>query len=119
MQLTAVPDKDESFLGWSGDAGGTDRQLAVVMSQSRTIHARFTKRPTLFIHPADVLPGAEGTRLTLRGEVGQTFEIHAIPTLTNRWATLGLITNEFGDSQFLDTTATNGTMRFYRARVWP
>ena len=119
VQLTAVPDKDESFLGWSGDAGGTDRQLAVVMSQSRTIHARFTKRPTLFIHPADVLPGAEGTRLTLRGEVGQMFEIHALPAFTNRWATLGLITNEFGESQFLDTTATNGTMRFYRARVWP
>ena len=119
VQLAALPDTGESFLGWSGDANGMDHQLAVTLNQSRTIVARFTQRPKLFIDLGDLFLGTDGSRVTVRGEAGQVLEIQTRPTLTEGWTPLGLITNDFGETQFLDPTATNGTVRFYRARVTP
>src|SRR5206468_585940 len=47
VTLTATPDAGQQFLGWSGDASGTQTPLPVLMSSSKVITARFTRRPSL------------------------------------------------------------------------
>ena len=42
VTLTAVPQTDQSFLGWSGHAGGTNTPLAVMMDGNKVITANFT-----------------------------------------------------------------------------
>ncbi|MBL8728038.1 MAG: DUF4082 domain-containing protein [Planctomycetes bacterium] len=42
VQLTAVADPHHTFAGWSGDAGGTDNPLTVVMDGDKVVTATFT-----------------------------------------------------------------------------
>ena len=119
VQLTATPEVGQSFLGWSGGASGSNIPLSVVLDASKTITANFTRRPTLAISPGDVLPGTDGVRVTVRGAPGAVFEIDGKSVLTDPWLPIGMVTNEFGETQFLDTTATDGTQRYFRALVMP
>lgn len=41
VTLTATPDANYAFAGWSGDAGGTENPLAVTMTTNKTITAIF------------------------------------------------------------------------------
>ncbi len=43
VALTAVPDKDYQFDGWSGDASGTANPLAITMDTDKEITALFSK----------------------------------------------------------------------------
>jgi hypothetical protein len=41
VTLTAVPDTNSSFIGWSGDVTGTDSIITVLMDMTKTITATF------------------------------------------------------------------------------
>ena len=43
VELTATADPGWTFSGWSGDASGTDNPLTVIMDDSKTITANFTR----------------------------------------------------------------------------
>ncbi|RYD31795.1 MAG: hypothetical protein EOP86_17130, partial [Verrucomicrobiaceae bacterium] len=45
--LTATPEAGYVFTGWTGDAGGTDNPLTLVMDSAKTIGAVFTRQYTL------------------------------------------------------------------------
>jgi uncharacterized repeat protein (TIGR02543 family) len=115
VTLTAVPGANQKFVGWSGDATGTNSPLTVLMDRSRTITAQFSRTPS-FTSAAAPLP--EGFRLTLFGEFGQRYEIDGSTDL-NSWTPLVVTTNSFGSAQFMDFEATNFPYRFYRALVVP
>ena len=52
VQLTAVPDSGQRFVGWSGDASGATNPLNVAMDNNKTIVATFEEIPiyTTFIY---------------------------------------------------------------------
>ncbi len=52
VQLTAVPDSGQRFVGWSGDASGATNPLNVAMDNNKTIVATFQEIPiyTTFIY---------------------------------------------------------------------
>jgi len=114
VQLTATPDASQSFIGWSGDASGTNNPLTVTMNQSKVITASFSKRPALSLPPylAGLTP--EGFRFFLTGEFGASYQVLGSVNLTN-WLPLGVVTNPFGTVQFTDSAATNSAQSFYRA----
>lgn len=118
VTLTATPDADQTFLGWSGDAGGLGTNLPVLMNQSKVITATFTSHPRFTLGPC--LGGLRegGYQFTLLGNPGAHYQIDAAITLPN-WTPLVTITNTFGVVQFMDASATNGVQRFYRARIVP
>src|SRR5439155_18670858 len=47
VTLTALPDTGQQFIEWGGDATGTNSPLIVVMNQSKSSTANFTRRPSL------------------------------------------------------------------------
>ncbi len=49
VTLTAVPDPDHSFSGWSGGASGATNPLALTLSGNLDVTARFVARPRLAI----------------------------------------------------------------------
>ncbi|TAL01166.1 MAG: hypothetical protein EPO07_08740 [Verrucomicrobia bacterium] len=115
VTLTPVPDSGQNFINWSGDASGTQNPLAVAMTQSKVIQANFAGQPFL---RAD-RKGAEGMtptgfRLTLVGDPPSTYQILATTNFT-AWQSLGTITNEIGEVQFIDTNASAFRARFYKA----
>ena len=69
MTLTAVPDAGQEFLGWSGDADGTNHLLVLTMNQSRVITAHFTRRPRLELFTFGGIVNTADVPLLLRGAV--------------------------------------------------
>jgi hypothetical protein len=108
--LTAIPDNGQSFLGWSGDASGTQNPLSLAMSQSRVVTANFSGRPQL--RPDGL--SASGFRLTLLTPPTNTWQILG-STNESSWQVLGTVTNTQGEIDFLDAAATTLRTRVYRA----
>jgi hypothetical protein len=120
VTLTAAPDAGQQFLGWSGDAGGTQNPLTVVMNASKVITAQFTRRPQLVPLLCGGAANGGEIQLLLTGEFGQRYSIEAttnfaVPPATTPWTPLAAVTNSFGAVQFNDPVGTNQTQRFYRA----
>lgn len=110
VTLTASPNPGETFLGWSGDASGTNTPLTISMTQSRTVTAHFSSTSTLSLFPS---PGAVSISLS-----GTTFTVYRIDVSSNlaTWTPLLMLTN-FGFSvppHFSDPV-TNAPERYYRA----
>jgi hypothetical protein len=118
VTLTAWPDPDQRFLGWSGDASGTQTNLLVVMNQSRTITASFTRRPRLALAQGFASVREEGFQFTLTGDFGAGYAIDTSTDLVH-WTPWLTATNQFGTVQFLDPEATNRVHQFYRALLQP
>jgi hypothetical protein len=115
VTLTATPDAGQSFIDWSGDAGGTQNPLTVSMIQSKTVTANFSSRSLLRTDRAG-LEGwrPNGFRFTVVGYLLSSSEIFASTNL-NSWTSIGTVTNIFGEVQFMDPNAYNFQQRFYRS----
>ncbi len=105
----AIPGAGQEFLGWSGDASGTNNPLVMVMGQSKVMVAHFTKRPYLEIQPLDL----DGILLSLAGEFTGSYEIQSSTNLMD-WMPYAILNNTFGESQAIESP-TAGQHRFYRA----
>jgi hypothetical protein len=112
--LQATPNSGQEFLGWTGDATGTENPLLVTMNSNKVITASFTKRPGLQVGPPLEGLVEEGFRLTLTGELGGEYEILGSTNLLD-WLPAGTVTNAYGTIQFTDPATTNLPARFYRA----
>jgi len=122
VTLTAAPDAGQQFLGWSGDAGGTQNPLTVVMNASKVITAQFTRRPQLTPLLCGGAANGVEIQLLLTGEFGERYSIEAttsfaLPPAATAWTPLATGTNLFGAAQFNDPFVANRTQRFYRATV--
>jgi hypothetical protein len=114
VTLTATPDPGQDFLGWTGDASGTQNPTIVTMSQSKLITANFTKRPSLRVGtPLEGLV-EDGFRLTLIGEFGTNYALLGSTNLAD-WSQVETVTNTYGTVQFTDAAATNNPASLYRA----
>ena len=117
VTLRATPDSGQDFIGWSGDASGTNNPLLVTMNRSLVITANFTKRPRLTPLLCEGLPNGEEFQLLLSGEFGVRYSIETTTNLAPSvpvWASLATLTNTFGSVQFNDPLPTNRMQRFYR-----
>jgi hypothetical protein len=113
--LQATPDAGHEFLGWTGDATGTENPLVVTMNSNMVITASFSKRPSLRVGtPLEGLV-ENGFRLTLTGEFGVDYQILG-STDWSGWTLVGKVTNDWGTVQFTDGGGTNLPQRFYRAK---
>lgn len=56
VNLTATPDANSSFTGWSGAATGTASPVAVTVNGNKSVSAAFNAKPV--VSGAQVLPGA-------------------------------------------------------------
>jgi NOL1/NOP2/fmu family ribosome biogenesis protein len=118
VQLTAWPFPGQAFLGWSGDASGTQNPLTVTVTTNRTITATFTHRLGLAIHqwPGPTQP--RGFRLLLAGDEGSTCLVQTSPDLAD-WQPLTTLTISNTAVQFIDVAVTNHSPRLYRAISQP
>ena len=114
VTLAAVPDAGQSFLGWSGDASGTNNPLGITMNQSMVITGSFTRNPMLLAEKNPATPTDSGFRGTLIGELGATYTIN-VSTDRVSWDPLLSLTNTLGKSQFADPGSGAVGIRFYRA----
>jgi hypothetical protein len=115
VTLTPTPDAGQNFVGWSGDASGTNSPIVVTMNQSKIITANFTKRPSLRVStPLEGLV-EDGFRLTVLGEFGTPYTILGSTNLLRDWQVVGAVTNTYGTVQFVDPDGTDSQQKFYRA----
>ncbi len=118
ITLTALPDPSQQFLGWAGDASGTQNPLSVTLNQSKVITAQFTKRPTLAVQPCSEPALEDGFQFLLTGEFGGRYQVEKNDAWQG-WSPLATVTNIYGTLQFNDAGATNQGFRAYRARIAP
>lgn len=118
VQLTAVPDPGQQFLGWSNDVSGTPNPLVVPMDRQKLITARFSKRPSLQVQPCSEPSLEDGFQFLITGGFGARYEVENTDGLQG-WSLVGTVTNTFGKIQFNDATATNAARRIYRAVLAP
>jgi hypothetical protein len=118
VTLTALPNTGQQFIDWSGDASGNNSSLMIVMNQSKSIGANFTRRPSLSVFGGLNGLNEQAFRLTLTGELGAHYRIDGSTNLMD-WTGLAVLTNTFGTTQFADETATNTPLRFYKAVAVP
>jgi hypothetical protein len=118
VTLTAVPDAGQQFFNWSGDANGTATPLNLVMNQSKSVVAHFTRRPSLSVSGRLNGLNEQGFRLTLSGEFGGHYRIENSTNLVE-WTEWVVVTNFLGTTQIADEAATNLPVRFYRAVAVP
>ncbi|MCX6566134.1 MAG: hypothetical protein NTW38_06885 [Candidatus Aminicenantes bacterium] len=52
VQVTAIPNQNTSFTGWTGDASGTANPISVTMGRDKTIKANFRVYRKLTIQPS-------------------------------------------------------------------
>ena len=114
VTLTALPEAGQQFLGWSGDATGTDNPLGLGMTQSRAVVAHFTRRPRFEVRGDLNGLNDQGFRLTLTGEFGALYRIDGSTNLLD-WTEVLTVTNVFGTEQIIDGPATNLPARAYKA----
>jgi uncharacterized repeat protein (TIGR02543 family) len=114
VTLTATPDTNQTFTGWSGDASGTANPLNVTMNQNKSITANFTKNPRLSAKVDPSTLAMEGLQLILSGEPGEIYTLQKSTNLTD-WLEVGLVTNVYGTVQINDLPPTNSNEQFYRA----
>jgi hypothetical protein len=114
VRLTAQPFPGQAFLGWSGDASGTQNPLLVTLTTSQTITATFTRRLALAIQPRPGPTQRRGFRFLLAGEEGSTCEVQTSPDLAD-WQSLTTLTLSNTAARFIDVAVTNHSARFYRA----
>lgn len=121
VTLRANPNMGQEFLGWSGDAGGSQNPLVIPMNTHKNITAHFTHRPWLRGEGTSESLREEGFRLVLTGKFGARYRIDGSRDLNdlNSWMDLGFVTNEWGTVQFTDGTARNEPLRLYRALELP
>ena len=114
VTLTATSDAGQGFLNWSGDAGGTQNPLTVLLDHSKVINANFTAGPSFLVDKErgdGFVPG--GFRFTLLSDPDGIYEIFSSTNLTS-WQSIGLATNHLGEMQLLDPDATNFPQKYYR-----
>ncbi len=112
VSLMAMPEAGQSFLNWTGDAGGMQNPLTVTMNSSKVITAHFTKRPRLEIFTCGGALDPANVPLQLHGEPGQ---VHYLGVSSNliHWSALATVTNIHGTVQWNDRNG--GAHRFYQA----
>jgi hypothetical protein len=115
VTITPVPDAGESFIGWGGDASGTQNPLTVTLNQSMAITANFTKRPTLRVGTPLEGMVENGFRFSVLGVFGGQYQIIGSTNLLD-WTPLGMLTNTYGLTQFLDANGINAPLGFYGLR---
>jgi uncharacterized repeat protein (TIGR03803 family) len=114
VTVTATPRPGQAFVGWSGDATGSQNPLPLTMTQSMVINANFTTRYSLSAAPPLNRLSEEGFRFSVLGELGTAYRIDGSSDLST-WVPLGWVTNDLGTAQFLDPTALTNAFQFYRA----
>ena len=112
-ELFAYPYSGQQFLGWSGDASGTNNPLAVVMTKSKVITANFSETATLY-----AAPNANTLDLSLYSVPGTVYQIDTSSNLTD-WIPFLIVTNFYNPLNFSDSVRTNVPARFYRATSLP
>ena len=118
VTLTAGPGPGQQFVGWAGDAGGAQNPLAVTLSASKVITARFTRRPTLALGPCAAPALEEAFQFLISGEPGARFLVEKTED-GQGWSALATVTNLFGIIQVSDPGATTRQLRLYRAADLP
>jgi len=117
LTLTAVPDPNESFIGWSGDAAGQQNPLSLSIDQNKVITANFTKRPRLKAFGFN-RPESQTFQVLLIGQFEGVYLIEVSNDLS-QWQPWRTVTNSLGTTQVTDGSATNMFPRFYRASEVP
>ena len=56
VKLTAVPNKESEFVGWSGDYQGLDNPITITIDKSKTINAKFKKKLFISLSPIYTFP---------------------------------------------------------------
>jgi uncharacterized delta-60 repeat protein/uncharacterized repeat protein (TIGR02543 family) len=113
VRLTAQPVPGQAFLGWSGDATGTQNPLTVAVTTNQTITATFTHRLALAIQPWPGPTQHRGFLFLLAGDEGDTCSVQTSPDLAD-WQSLTTLTISNIAVQFIDVAVTNHSPRFYR-----
>ena len=113
VQLTAQPFPGQAFLGWTGDASGTQNPRTVAVTTNLTITATFTHRLGLAIQPWPGPTQRRGFRFLLAGDEGDTCLVETSPDLAD-WQPLTTLTISNTAAQFIDVAVTNHSPRFYR-----
>jgi hypothetical protein len=116
VTLTAMPDEGQQFLGWSGDAEGTQNPVAALMNQNRTITATFTRRARLRALGVFADDGSAELQLQIVGWSGDQYGLEQSDDL-QQWHPWIVATNCFGTVQVSDTLPTNAPRRFYRVEA--
>ncbi len=122
VTLTAVPESGQRFLGWNGDASGTNNPLVMTMNSSKVIRADFTRDARLKVMRCGNATPGDDFQLLLSGDFGAVYVIEAATTLGSSladWNQIALVTARHGVVQFNDPFHTNRTQRFYRALLAP
>jgi uncharacterized repeat protein (TIGR02543 family) len=113
VRLTAQPFPGQDFLGWSGDASGTQNPLTVTVTTNQTITATFTHRLALTIQPWLGPTQRRGFLFLLTGDEGNACLVQTSPDLAD-WQPLTTLTISNTAVQFIDVAVTNHSPRFYR-----
>jgi len=111
ITLTATPSDGQQFLGWSGDASGTQNPLNLLMDTNKTVTAQFSRVPRIAL----AYPGLPIT-LEILGAEGDVWTIEGSSDLST-WTPLFTVTNFYSSSSafFSDPASTNFPHRMYRA----
>jgi hypothetical protein len=119
VNLTAVPDAGKTFLGWSGDASGTNNPLSFSLTQSEVITANFSGTTRLFLNrPGGDGLSPQGFRFSLSSDQQAVFQIQSSTNLSS-WQNVGSVTNVSGTVQFTDPAATNASGLIYKIAPGP
>jgi hypothetical protein len=118
VNVTATPSAGQKFLGWTGDASGSQNPLPLVMNQSKLIYANFSHGATLSVSNRYDGLKPEGFVMTITGDNGGRYQVEASSNLV-QWSPLGMVTNYYGTADFEDYSASVLSRSFYRAVLLP
>ena len=115
VSVTAIPDPQQTFLGWTGDATGTNNPLTVQITRNKVIYAMFSRSPRLALRSCGNAGRKGGFRMVLQGSLGDMLEIDHSANLSD-WDSLLVMTNSAGRFEFIDVSPPQNR-RFYRSEV--
>lgn len=108
--LTAHPDWNQQFLGWSGDVTGNQNPLSLVMNTSKVVTAHFSRTP--FMNMENYGSSLE---FWIWGTPKYVYQIEASTNLA-MWTPVFSATNYFGEAMhFSDPSIQYLPYRMYRA----
>src|SRR5262249_53534271 len=110
VTLTAAPGLGQQFLGWSGSFSGSQNPVTVLLTNSESVTAQFTRKLSLSAEAILLQNGTIGARITVNGPAAN-HEVQTSPDWT-AWSKFGTLSLPTGEAQFIDSVTTGIPQRF-------
>jgi hypothetical protein len=118
VTLIATPDVGQQFIEWTGAVAGSQNPVDILLIDSQTVTARFTRNLVLCHQVITLDDGSLGLRVNFGAPLDGTYEVRSSTDCVN-WSTFQVFKLSAGQAQFIDSAIDKTARQYFRVVLLP